>query len=156
MSEERRSADYPLGPALEFLERLWELDHALERLSSRMERTIGITAQQRLVVRCVGKYPGIAAGQLAAVLHVDPGTISAALGRLEEKGLIERRRDPRDKRRVTVGLTERGHALDRPAAGTVEHAVERLFAEIGDERVATTAAVLERLSALLASEVHED
>lgn len=65
------------------------------------------------------------AGQLASLLHVDPGTVSASLGRLEGKGLLERRRDPRDKRRTSLGLTAKGRALDHPAAGTVEDAVER-------------------------------
>jgi MarR family transcriptional regulator, organic hydroperoxide resistance regulator len=81
-TQEPVTPEYPLGPALDFLQRLWRLNHALERLSSRMERQLGITAQQRLIIRCIGKYPGVGAGQLAALLHVDPGTVSAALNRL--------------------------------------------------------------------------
>ena len=146
-------AAYPLGPALEFLQHLWRLNHALERLSSRMGRTLGITAQQRLIIRCVGKYPGMTAGQLACVLHLDPGTVSAALRRLEDKGVLARRRDPRDRRRVTLGLTTRGRALDRPAAGTAEHAVERLLATARSLEVGATTALLSQLIILLEHEV---
>jgi len=67
-----------------------------------MEQRLGITAQQRLIVRCVGQFPGMTAGQLAGLLHVDPGTISAALRRLEAKDLVARRKDPRDSRRVST------------------------------------------------------
>lgn len=56
---------YPLGPALDFMRKVSALNHALERVSSHMERTLGVTAPQRLILRCVGKYPGITAGQLA-------------------------------------------------------------------------------------------
>lgn len=150
--DDRRAAD-PLGPALEFLQHLWRLNQALERLSSRMERTLGITAQQRLVIRCVGKYPGMTAGQLARVLHLDPGTVSAALRRLEGKGVLARRRDRRDKRRVTLGLTAKGRTLDRPAAGTVEHAVERLLGSAGNKQVDATTALLSQLIVFLADEV---
>lgn len=138
-----------LGPALAFLQRLWHLNHVLEKLSSSMEQRLGVTAQQRLMLRCVGKIPGRTAGQLATLLRVDPGTVSAALKRLERKGLLERRRDARDGRRVTIKLSARGRALARPARGTVEHAVECLLkaSRLGD--IATTLKVVEHLTARL-------
>lgn len=142
-------ADYPLGPALDFLQRLWQFNHALEKLSSRMERRLGVTAQQRLVIRCIGKYPGVTAGRLASLLHLDPGTVSATLNRLESKGLLVRRRDPRDKRRACLGLTAKGRALDRPAPATVEHAVERLLGTLSAEEIASAIKVVDQFTALL-------
>lgn len=137
---------YPLGDALEFLERVWRLNHAMQRCSNRMSRDLGLTGPQRLVVRCVGKYPGLTASQLAAILHLDRGTVSAALNRLEDKGLLERRADPRDGRRVTLGLTAEGRLLDRPTEHTIESAVEHLLRVTGDaDREAT-----ERMLAALA------
>ena len=141
--------DYKLGAALDFLRCLWRLNHALEKLSSRMDRRLGVTAQQRLVIRCVGKYPGVTAGQLAALLHIDPGTASATLRRLEEKRMIERRRDPRDKRRVALGLTAMGRLVDRPTEGTVEEAAERMLGELSSAEAAGVAATLERFTSLL-------
>jgi MarR family transcriptional regulator, organic hydroperoxide resistance regulator len=143
-----------LGPALDFLQGLWGLNHALERVSMRMEATLGITAQQRLIIRCVGKYTGMTSGQLAAVLHLDPGTVSTSLGRLERKGLLERRRDPRDKRRIMLGLTEEGRALDKPMKGTVEHAVERVLAEADAREITAARRMLDRLTDALFAEVN--
>lgn len=154
--QEDPSSAYPLGPALDFLKRLWQLNHALERVSSRMEKRLGVTAQQRLILRCVGKYPGITAGHLATLLHVDPGTVSASLGRLESKGLLERRRDARDKRRVSLGLTAKGRALDRSTSGTVESAVERLLSSAPAAQVAAMGRVTERLTRLLDEELAGD
>lgn len=152
MTDTSREDAYPLGPALEFLRSIWRLNHALERRSSHMERTMGITAPQRLVLRCVGMYPGISAGNLADTLHLDPGTISATLRRLEASGLLERRKDPRDRRRTLLGLTPAGHALDRPSAGTIEEAVRRVLAQCSPETLAATNRVVESLSAALESE----
>jgi DNA-binding MarR family transcriptional regulator len=139
-----------LGAALDFMRGLWQLKHALERLSSRMEEDLAVTAQQHWIIRCVGKYPGLTAGQLANQLHVDPGTVSAALRRLERKELIERRRDPRDRRRVSLGLTRRGRALY--AASTLEVAVDRFLKSSNPRAVATTLRLLASLSGRLEDE----
>lgn len=144
-----KEVEYPLGPALEFLRRLWRLDHALARRSRRMELELGVTAPQRLVLRCIGKYPGLTAGQLARLLHLDPGTVSAALRRLEARRLLVRRRDPRDRRRVVIGLTRAGRALDVSAPGTIEHAVERLLADLSPAAIARFTALVERFTALV-------
>ncbi|HRI67234.1 MAG TPA: MarR family transcriptional regulator [Polyangium sp.] len=146
----------PLTPALEFLEGVWRLNHALERASMRMEATLGITAQQRLIIRCVGKYPGMTSGQLATLLHLDPGTISTSLGRLERKGLLQRRQDHRDKRRVTLGLTAAGRALDKPMPGTIEHAVERLLMSANVEETAMARRMLDKLAELLSEDADSD
>lgn len=140
---------FPLGPALAFLQRLWSLNHALERVSNRMTKKIGVTAQQRFVIRYVGTYPGITPGQLAAVLHLDPGTVSATLRRLEGKRLLVRRRDPADSRRVVLGLTRKGRALDVPTPGTVEEAVAELLAGCAKEEAVVVSALVDRLTELL-------
>ncbi|MBK7539100.1 MAG: MarR family transcriptional regulator [Myxococcales bacterium] len=150
------TASYPLGPALDFLQRLWQLNHALEKLSSRMEKNLGVTAQQRLVLRCVGRYPGVTAGQLASMLHVDPGTVSASLSRLESKGMIDRRQDPRDKRRASLGLTSKGRALDQPAEGTVENAVERLLGGASAAELSSMMKIVDQLTSLLEEELPAD
>lgn len=149
--EKKREPDLPLGPALDFLRHLWHLNHALEQTSMRMEATLGVTAQQRLILRCVGKYPGMTAGQLALTLHLDPGTVSTSLGRLERKGLLKRKRDERDKRRITLGLTEAGHALDKPMDQTVEHAVELALNASHPTEIEHAKAVLERLANTLST-----
>lgn len=153
---ERAPTSYPLDPALDLLQRVWQLSHAFERLSLRMEAELGVTAQQRLVIRCVGKYPGITAGQLASILQVDPGTVSATLKRLVARGLLLRRADPKDKRRVLLGLTAEGRALNAPTEGTLEHAVERLLEETSAADIARTKAVLEQLSRLVEDERRGD
>ena len=44
-------------------------------------------------------------------MHLDSGTLSPLLRRLQNVGLVERRRDPADERRVTVHLTDRGQSM---------------------------------------------
>ena len=145
----RPDAPIRVRGSLEFLQCLWRTSHALERRSRRMEKAIGLTAPQRLVLRFLGRFPGVTAGQLAAALHVDPGTLSASLRRLEGRGLIERRRDPADTRRVTLGLTRRGRTVDVPRPGTVEAAADALLADASPRDLAATVRVLDHFAELL-------
>ena len=138
-----------LSPPLRFLRSLWRLNHALERRSSRMQHALGITAQQRHVLRCLGTLGATRAGALADALHLDPGTLSATIRRLEQRGLVERTREATDNRAVQVALTDAGRLLDTPAPHTVEHAVEQLIAETAPDDLERVGAVLGRLCALL-------
>lgn len=143
--------EFPLNPALDFLQHIWELNHALERTSKHMEQSLGVTAQQRLFVRCLGKYPGMTGSQLATLLHLDRGTVSTALRRLERKGLVSLRRDPRDGRRISLGLTASGRELDRPTPGTVEHAVEQVLGQRGRSELESSKGTLRLLTVALTS-----
>ncbi len=143
----------PLPPALEFLQQLWQVNHTLERLSSRMEKSIGVTGQQRLIIRCVGRQPGLFAGHLAQLLHLDRGTVSATVKRLEAKKLISRRSDPSDGRRVSLRLTAKGQALDRPRKGTAEHAVDAMMRTQPAAQIEATRAVLLELAQRLIAEM---
>lgn len=118
----------PLGEVLDFMRLVWAVDHALQRRSKQVERTLGVTGPQRLVLRIVGRFPGISAGDLARLLHVHPSTLTGILVRLERHGSIRRRSDPRDRRRTLVGLTDRGRRLDVASEGTIEAAVAHALA----------------------------
>ncbi|HUG55264.1 MAG TPA: MarR family transcriptional regulator, partial [Vicinamibacteria bacterium] len=102
---------------------LWALNHGYDSASKRMARTIGVTGPQRLVVRMIGCFPGISAGELAALLHSHPSTLTGVLRRLEVRRLITRASDPRDGRRAQFGLTTGGRRIDRIRTGTIEAAI---------------------------------
>ena len=126
LSEEAKQ-DPPLGAVLDFMRLLWAVDHALQSASKRMESAFGMTGPQRLVVRIVGRFPGISAGRLAEILHVHPSTLTGILKRLDARGILQRRPDPRDARRALFMLTARGRKLDTVRTGTVEQAVRRVL-----------------------------
>jgi DNA-binding MarR family transcriptional regulator len=155
MSEAREAAQPnrpalpPLGEALDFLRLIWAVDHNLQRRSKRMEASLGVTGPQRLVIRIVGRFPGILPGQLAQILHVHPSTLTGVLKRLERQGLLSRRIDSRDRRRSRLGLTPAGNRLDAEVEGTIEAAVITLLSEFSESKVRSVAEVLGRLSSLL-------
>lgn len=139
-----------LGEVLEFMRLIWAVDHALQKTSKRMRSSIGVTGAQRLVVRIVGRFPGIPAGQVAELLHVHPSTLTGILKRLEHQGLIRRRPDPKDRRRALLGITKKGRRIDAAGAGTVEEAVERVISRTPRAKLDGARQILMDLASALA------
>ncbi|MBS2028492.1 MAG: MarR family transcriptional regulator [Deltaproteobacteria bacterium] len=129
----------------------WAFFHALQKRSVAMERSIGLTGPQRLVLRIVGRYPGISARELAETLHIHASTLTGVAGRLAERRLLTRLGDPSDRRRVRYKLTERGRAFDVPRGGTVESAIEAALRRAPPGQVRAARALLNQLTAQLES-----
>jgi MarR family transcriptional regulator, organic hydroperoxide resistance regulator len=138
-----------LDPALQFMRLMWFVDHGLQKASKRMSSSIGLTGPQRLAVRIVGRYPGIAAGELASVMHLDPSTVTGILRRLERSRMILRGADPIDGRRVRLSLTPKGRETDRRMAGTVEAAVRRTIGLLSHQEVDAASHMLTVLASQL-------
>jgi DNA-binding MarR family transcriptional regulator len=139
-----------LGVALDFMRLLWSVDHGLQRRSKRMEVELGVTGMQRIVIRLIGRYPEVAAGRLAELVHVHPSTLTGVLKRLTERGFIRRDRDPEDARRSKFLLLPPGEAIDATQAGTVEAAVRRALARLPPESVDAARLVLSAVAEELA------
>jgi DNA-binding MarR family transcriptional regulator len=138
-----------LGDVLDFMRLLWAVDHALQSTSKRMESRLGITGPQRLVIRIVGRVPGISAGELAEIMHVHPSTLTGILKRLDGRGMITRKPDPKDARRALFALTAKGREVDALRSGTVEAAVRRALTRLSEPQIAATAEVLGAVAAEL-------
>jgi MarR family transcriptional regulator, organic hydroperoxide resistance regulator len=139
----------PLGDTLHFMRLIWTVDHALQSRSKLMDRAIGVTGPQRLVIRIVGRFPGISAGRLAEILQIDPSTLTGILRRLEKKKLIGRRTDDRDGRRSLVGLTDKGIKLNVDMAETIESAVRKTLAATANKKLKAAEEVLVNLARAL-------
>jgi DNA-binding MarR family transcriptional regulator len=140
-------ADLP--DVLQFMQLVWAVVHGLERVSKRMSGDIGVTGPQRLVLRVVGLFPGMSAGDLATVLHVHPSTLTGVLQRLVGQRLLARSDDPGDRRRAVLRLTKRGTRVNAARHGTVEAAIAQALQGISVRDRIATRRVLERLAAHL-------
>ncbi|RJQ79470.1 MarR family transcriptional regulator [Pseudonocardiaceae bacterium YIM PH 21723] len=72
---------------------------------------LGLTYPQYLVLVVLWEREPISVKELGAALHLDSGTLSPLLKRLESAGLITRSRQAHDERSVHIALTEQGHAM---------------------------------------------
>jgi DNA-binding MarR family transcriptional regulator len=87
-------------------------------------------------------------GALAAIERVRPPTITAAVGRLEEQRLVQRRTDPRDRRVAHVEITSPGRRLlAQSRSRKTAYLESQLAALTADERdtLERAAEILERV-----------
>nr|ABP43444.1 transcriptional regulator, MarR family [Mycolicibacterium gilvum PYR-GCK] len=77
---------------------------------------LGLTYPQYLVLLVLWEEEPCTVGHLGERLHLDSGTLSPLLKRLEGAGLVQRQRSATDERRVTATLTPAGRALEERAA----------------------------------------
>src|SRR4029450_3141757 len=75
-----------------------ETAHALRRAFDRRAATLGVTRAQWKVLFRLSRMPGLRQVDLADQLDVEPITLCRIIDRLEDAGLVERRRDPADRR----------------------------------------------------------
>jgi DNA-binding MarR family transcriptional regulator len=78
---------------------------------------LGVTYPQYLALLVLWERDGLGVSELGERLFLDSGTLTPLLKRLEVGGLVNRRRDADDERRVVIRLTDAGRALKAQAAG---------------------------------------
>ncbi len=84
---------------------LAEIARLLRRNFDEGARDIGITRPQWQVLTVLMRHEGINQGGLADLLVVEPITLCRMVDRLQDAGMVERRRDPADRRAWRLFLT---------------------------------------------------
>src|SRR5919206_4517386 len=82
--------------------------HAFNRFYKPILDPFGLTYPQYLVMLVLWERDGLTVKEIGQPLHLDSGTLTPVLKRLQAMGYVQRSRDLPDERQVRVTLTERG------------------------------------------------
>lgn len=109
-AEEERAAvaDFPARTAAMLLARVGA--HAEDRFAERAGE-LGLTPPDVVLLRMIACDPGRSQRSLAAELGVVPSRVVALIDNLDARGLVDRRRSPKDRRHHALHLTEKARAL---------------------------------------------
>lgn len=77
---------------------------------------IDLTYTQYIAMMVLWEHKIVGVKELGKHLHLDSGTLTPLLKRLEGKGFIRRERSSEDERAVTITITEAGEALKKKAS----------------------------------------
>ena len=105
----RSGDDMSLDERLSFA--LYRATQAINASCREHLSAIGLTCTQFLVMLVLWAVEEASVGQLSSRLGLDSGTLTPLLKRLEQRGLIIRRRALEDERVVRVCLTDDGRDL---------------------------------------------
>jgi DNA-binding MarR family transcriptional regulator len=108
---------------------------------------LGITYPQYLVLMILWENDRLPVTDIARKLILNTNTITPLLKRMEQTGLIARKRSPEDERKVMIELTDKGRAMQEEAARIPEALVNQLIK--GDLKAGELTGLKERLTALI-------
>lgn len=95
-------------------------------------RHLDLTPVQYASLVAARDQPGIDATRLSEVIAYDRSTLGSVIERIEEKGWVERRASPGDRRIKQLYLTEAGAALLKAAEPHVRRAQERIVQPLSE------------------------
>jgi DNA-binding MarR family transcriptional regulator len=79
-------------------------------------KPIGITYTQYIVFMVLWEKEEVTVGELGAALHLDAGTLTPLLKKLEKEDYITRNRSKEDERITCIHLTDKGDKLKEKCA----------------------------------------
>ncbi|GLZ11960.1 hypothetical protein Acsp04_21950 [Actinomadura sp. NBRC 104425] len=88
-----------------------------------------------LVLACVAVEGGMSQRQVSERLRMDPADVVSLVDVLEDNGYIERRRDPADRRRYRLDITEDGRLFLARRREAIHKLNQRLFAPLSPQEM---------------------
>jgi len=119
-----------------------ETAHALRKAFDRLAVGLGVTRAQWKVLFKLTRRPGLRQVELADMLDLEPITLCRIVDRLEEAGLVERSRDPDDRRAWRLHVTTKAQPLIEKLQGVGAELVGEAFAGIDPKDIEITTKVL--------------
>ena len=132
-----------MSDSLGFL--LSDVSRLMRKRFDERARAIGVTRAQWRTLVVLSRNEGVNQGGLADLLEVEPITLCRMVDRLAEAGLVERRRDPSDRRAWRIHLTDTARPLLEQLRGIADQMIDQALAGISPER---QAALFDTLHAL--------
>ena len=110
------TSDSPLLLDQQLCFALYSASLAMTKLYKPLLSELGLTYPQFLVMLVLWEQDNQSVSALGERLHLDSGTLTPLLKRMEQAGLLQRKRAVEDERRVQLQLSEEGRQLKAKAA----------------------------------------
>lgn len=127
------------------------LIRAVDLHSRTLVGSHGLTGPQALILKAL-QGGSLSAGELAARVSLSQGTTTDILNRLEQRDLIRRTRDTKDRRRVLVEVTHAGKRLMEASPPLLQERFAQRFNELQDWEQTQLLASLQRIAAMMDAE----
>ena len=123
-----RKQDDIVSPEQQLCFSVYSAAHAFTAAYKPLLEPFGLTYPQYLVLLALWQKDGVSLKEIGSRLHLDSGTLTPLLKRLQAAGYLHRGRDPKNERQLRVELTEEGQRL----RGKVAQVRKSLMCSLGD------------------------
>ncbi len=119
-------------------------------------RSVGATRAQWKALVTLARNEGINQGGLAELLEVEPITLCRMIDRLEDSGMVERRRDPADRRAWQIFLTDAARPVIERLRGFADELMEQALQGLAPADRRALTASLQTICGNLSPLSHEE
>jgi DNA-binding MarR family transcriptional regulator len=126
-----------------------DVSRLMRRRFDERAREVGATRAQWRTLTTLSRNEGLNQGALADLLEVEPITLCRMIDRLEESGLVERRRDPSDRRAWQLFLTAKSKPILDDLRGMADDLFDHMLSGLGDAERDALSKSLDRMRANL-------
>ena len=126
-----------------------------DAIADTYKALFGLSIPEWRLVALIAEREGITQQEIGSLSRMDKVTVSRAAIALSDRGLIERRPNPSDKRSQLLALSEAGqrlYAAVAPKALEMEHAV---FGRFSEAELDGFTAMLRRIDAAVLDAAHD-
>lgn len=134
---------------LRIIQALRRIIRAVDIHSHKLASRYHITGPQLACLTAIVENGQLTTGNLAKKVYLSPSTVVGIVDRLEEKGLVERQRDTRDRRQVHISVTRAGQRLTTEAPSLLQETLANALVELPDIEQVSITMSLEKLVDLM-------
>ena len=137
------------------LNALRRICRALDVHSRELARECDLTSPQLMCLRVLGDAGTMMPSEMARAVSLSQATVTGILDRLSQRKLITRRRNPRDKRRVILRLTDAGRDLLANAPSPLHGGLATTLRAMSDIERITIHDTLERVAEIMDADLSD-
>ncbi|MBT2384329.1 MarR family winged helix-turn-helix transcriptional regulator [Streptomyces sp. ISL-11] len=123
----------------------WQFSQAMGARLEKELRTLDLTLAQHNVLRSALLDPGVSSAEAARRAGITAQSMGAAVNALVDRGLMERRPHPTNRRVLCLHITADGRRLAERSTAVVGHVNDDALAVLSPTERATAHALLHRL-----------
>jgi DNA-binding MarR family transcriptional regulator len=122
-----------------------DVSRLIRTVFERRVRSYGLTRAQWMVIARVHRRPGLSQSEIADLLEIEKAPAGRLIDRMEAKGWLERRADPKDRRINRLHLTAGGKRIHKAIWPVAEATVDAAMAGLSREDRKTLTALMTRV-----------
>ena len=121
--------------------------NSIARLFSAKARSMGIFFESlphssRRIMRVIAKNEGLSQVELVKITHLSKPTVSLALKKMEDMGLVRRENDEKDSRITKIFMTEKGKEIEKKTFETLQEIDRFVMQGLSEEEIRTITSLL--------------
>lgn len=138
-----------VNDSIRILQSVRRIAQCVEHHSKRLKATHNITSPQLVALMAIAQLGPSTLKSIGRAIHLSSSTVVGIVDRLEEKKLVCRERDTRDRRNVYVTVTAAGQTLVENAPSALPQGFSSALGALPENDQHTLVVVLEQFAALL-------